>query len=74
MHGCHLIPEQVDDPENEGGNHQQAEGHFPVGIEEKDGAAAKREEDSMTMRMIQATIWRIASRSPVSLVMRSPVR
>ena len=42
VHGCHFIPEQVDDPENEGGNHQQAEGHFPVGIEEKDGS--RREE------------------------------
>lgn len=40
--GATLFRNQVDDPENEGGNHQQAEGHFPVGIEEKDGS--RREE------------------------------
>ena len=37
MHGCHLIPEQVDDPEYERRNHKYAERQLPVRVQEENG-------------------------------------
>ena len=47
---------------------------FQFVYRKKMAAAANRENDSITIRMTHATIWRTASRSPVRRVIRSPVR